>query len=117
MDLIVILERTSMHPEVVQYVLRAAVPAARQSYYADPEKTSAYRDASVADLTALRAGQYLEHVDTMTVSNDPVPVLKSRLIGQQAAWQAAVTDDGVYNPFKYYGTRWDGATWTNVVVA
>ena len=117
MDLIVILERTSMHPEVVQYVLRAAVPAARQSYYADPEKTSAYRDASVADLTALRAGQYLEQVDSLSVSNDTPAVIKARLIDQQQAFQNAVTNDGLYNPWKWYGTRWDGATWTNAGVA
>jgi hypothetical protein len=116
MNLIVILERQSVNPEVVSYVLRAAVPVSRQFYYADPEKASAYKQASADELTALRAGQYLEMVESINISGQAVPALKQLLIGRQTQFQAAVTADGLYNPCKYYGSAWTGSAWNMVQV-
>jgi hypothetical protein len=112
MDLIVILERTSVAPAIIQYVLRAAVPLARQPYYAEATKTSAYKAASAADLAALRAGEYLEMVESITITGAGAAAIKALLVGRQADYQASVTADGVYNPWKYYGSAWNGTTWT-----
>jgi hypothetical protein len=111
MQLIIILERTSVNPATVSYVLRATVPAARQVYFADPNKTSAYKDASVADITALRAGQILERVASDVITGKTVAQLKATLQQLQTDFQAEVNGQS-FNPWQYYGSSWDGTTWT-----
>ena len=112
MQLIIILERTSADPLIVNYVLRATVPLARQPYFADATKESAYKDCTPADLAALRAGEILERTQTANLSGLSVAGIKARLQADQVAFQAEVNADGVQNPFKYYGSSWDGTTWT-----
>jgi hypothetical protein len=112
MQLIVILKRTSMNPVTVEYLLRAAVPASRQAFYANANKTSAYPETPADDLAAIRAGQYIERSSSFSVSGQTVAQIKTALVTAQAEFQARVTEDGDYNPWKFYGTNWDGTTWT-----
>jgi hypothetical protein len=72
--------------------------------------------ATAADLADLRAGLYLERVDTMNITGETIARVKQRMVLGQAAFQAEVTADGTYNPWKYYGTYWNGTTWTNAGV-
>lgn len=112
MDLIVILERTGVTPLELRYLLRAQVPVARRTYFADPNAVSAYKGASVADNDALKSGEYVEVVREHLFTGLNQAQIRSTLIEEQAAFQAKVTADSGWNPYKYYGTRWDGATWT-----
>lgn len=112
MDLIVILTRTSVHPPAVRYVMRAMVPVSRQAFYADASKTSAFPGISAADLADLRAGKFLEQIDTVDIGSLPLNDVAVQLQGAQQAFQDRVNEDGVLNPWKYFGTTWDGATWT-----
>ena len=113
MDLIVVLDRTNVRTATFRYLLRAAVPTARQSYFANPDATSAYKNATEAELVALRAGQYVEVVRESPFGGMTVPQIKTWLIEAQTALQAKVNADAGWNPFKYWGTSWDGSTWTN----
>jgi hypothetical protein len=116
-QLIIILERTSVNPPTFRYCLRATVPAARQAYFADPLKTSIYKNALTADITALRAGQLVERSSEFAVGTSTVAQVKAALVDAQAEFQARVNEDGEWNPQRYFGTSWDGSAWTNVVVA
>lgn len=111
MQYIVVLERTRLHPPTIRYLLRADVPLARQPYYAKADAVSAYPDTPAADLTALRAGQVTERVDEVNVGALTVAQIQTALVGAQAAFQAVVNGQGA-NPWRYYGTSWNGTTWT-----
>ena len=112
MDYIVILERTSVNPQTVQFVLRANVPAGRQSYFANTEKTSAFPGISVGDLADLRAGVFIEKTDSVSTGSLTIAQVGTQLVAAQQAFQARVTADAEHNPYKFYGSTWDGTTWT-----
>jgi len=112
MDYIVILERTSLNPQTVRFIMRADVPAARQPYFADPEKASAFPGISAGDLSALRAGEFIERTDTVSTGTLTIAQVGAALVAAQQAFQAAVTADGEYNPYRFYGSTWDGTAWT-----
>jgi hypothetical protein len=111
MQLIIILERTAIDPPTINYVLRATVPAARQSYFADATKTSAYKQATAEDIAALKVGQIVEKVCSDVVGLRTIPEMKTVLQAQQVAFQAEVNGQS-YNPWRFYGTSWDGTAWT-----
>jgi len=111
MQYIVVLERTALNPPTIRYLLRANVPLARQPYYANAELVSAYPDTSQADLTALRAGQVVERVDEVNVGGSTVAQIQAALVEAQAAFQAAANSQAA-NKWKYWGSSWDGTTWT-----
>lgn len=99
----------------VRAVLWADVPVARQTFYADPNKTSAFRNADAGELAALRTGAVAERV--VTIRRDPGTTnaqIRTAIEAEFAAWQAEVT---AYNPWSRYGSSWDGTTWTGVTVA
>lgn len=86
------------------------VPVARQSYYADPSKTSAVKDVTGAELAAIRVGQIVERQQTaLYLAGATVPMIRADLITKWTAFQAEITTT---NPWRYYGTSWDGSTWT-----
>ena len=116
MDLIVILDRTNVRTATYRYLLRAAVPTARQPYFANVDTTSAYKSATQAELTALKAGEYVEVVREAPFSGMNAAQIKAWLVDAQAAFQTKVTADAGWNPWKKFGTRWDGSTWVDVVV-
>ena len=111
MQYIVVLERTNLNPPTIRYLLRADVPVARQPYYADAEKVSAYLNTPAGDLTALRAGEVTERVDEVNVGTATVAQIQTHLVGAQAAFQAHVNSQAS-NPWRYYGTSWNGTAWT-----
>ena len=112
MDYIVILERTSVNPPTISFVMRADVPVARQPFYADTLKVSAYTGILAADLTALRAGQVIEMVDSFGYGGMTLAQIKAALIQKQTDFQANVTADAAFNPWKFYGSSWDRSAWT-----
>jgi hypothetical protein len=112
MQLIVVLERTSAGPTTIRYLMRAAVPSARQAYCANPTLQSAYPATPAGDLTALRAGQYVESAVVEEFPGLNVAQIQAALVARQATYQAAITAGGSSNPYQYYGTSWDGSTWT-----
>lgn len=112
MQYIVVLDRTSLNPPTFRFLLRADVPLARQPYYANAEFVSAYPDTPQADLTALRAGQVVERVDSVNVGGSTVPQIKAELVSAQEAFQAQVNSQAA-NQWRYWGTSYDGATWTD----
>ena len=69
MKKIIILENLGTDRIAYRVCLWGVVPVARQPFYADATKESAYRDASADELAALRSGAVVEHVETF--SADP----------------------------------------------
>jgi hypothetical protein len=115
MQLIVILERVAP-PLTIKYLLRAAVPAARQAFYADAAKISVFPGTPAGDLASIRAGEYIERVSQFELGGQTVAQIKVALMAAQAEFQARVTEDGIYNPWKFYGSYWDGTNWTTAGV-
>lgn len=97
-----------------QYVLWADVPVARQPFYADPAKQSAWKDALPADNTALQNGTVAER--TGYSSFPPGGNMAQAQADMQQKWSAYQSDVGGFNPWRYYGSTWDGTTWvvTNI---
>ena len=94
-----------------KFVLWADVPAARQSFYADVNKTTTVKDALAAELLAIRQGQILEKQNSAsfpagTTGNQ----IKTDLIAKFNQFQSEVNS---LNPWQFYGTFWDGTIWTN----
>jgi hypothetical protein len=116
MQYIVVLEKTQSNPLTFRFLVRADVPLARQPFYADAEFVSAYPDTLAADLVALRAGQVTEQVSEVQTGNSTVAQIKAELIQTQQAFQAAV-NAAAANKWTYYGTAFDGTTWTNAGVS
>lgn len=114
---IVFLERVGM-PSVdrsYRIAFRLTVPEARRSFYATASATSADRFAPEAEITALRAGEVVEVVDTLTAPAGATDEQAFALLqGSHARRQKELEDR---NPFDNYGTNWDGATWQRVTVA
>lgn len=111
---VIILERSTERLEF-RYALWGDVPAARQEFFADPARTSAYKDASAAELTALQNGSVAERVG---VAGYPAGTAIAIIEGElQAAWTAFqaelnVAANSAQNIYQRYGTVWDGTTWT-----
>ena len=88
-----------------RYVLWADVPAARQSFYADPAKTSSVKDATASELVALRTGAVLEQSDTAFFpAGTTAAVIRTALIARFTTFQDRVTAE---NPWRFYGTSAD----------
>ncbi len=88
------------------------VPANKQAFYADPNKTSAYKNISAPDLAALRAGEFVEHVHAYSwTGTKNLATIQAELQAQHAVFQSQLTSSDTYTRF---GTRWDGSAWTNV---
>lgn len=90
--------------------LWADVPVARQPFYADPNKVSAWKDAAAGELTNLRNGSVAEKVqdiDFDQVQTNPQKMATAQAL--QVAWQAEVN---ARNDWPRYGSFWDGTVWT-----
>lgn len=99
----------------VHYALWADVPEARQPFYADATKVSAWKDALAADNTALQNGSVVEEVRYSTFnSGETLAQIKAALVIASNDFQANTT---AHNPWGRYGTVWDGTSWTNGGVA
>lgn len=95
-----------------KYVFWADVPAARQPFYADATKTSVVKDISAQELSDYRAGKFLEKSDLASyAAGTTAAAIRADLINKFNAYQTQVT---AFNPFQFYGTTWDGTSWTNL---
>lgn len=99
-----------------RYALWAAVPAARQSWYAftpqDGSAVSAVVGATTAELAAISSGAVTEQIGTgQWPAGTTVAQIKAFLIAQFAEFQVAVT---TANPWQIYGSSYDGTSWTVV---
>lgn len=107
---VIVLERDAQ-TDTFRYVLWADVPAARQSFYAQPAGTkSAWKDALPADNTNLENGSVAERVDIQRVPpGSTMPQVQAHL---ETRWNSYQTDINNANPWQRYGTTWDGVAWT-----
>lgn len=102
-------------PRTYRYLLWADVPAARQPFYAEAGKVSAWRDATGPDNAALASGAVAEKTDTLRIPPGAnLAQIKGYLEARHADFQADVTNT---NPWVRYGMTWDGTTWVNGGVA
>jgi hypothetical protein len=107
---IIVLERVGEpSDESYNYVLWASVPAGREPAYADAAKTSAYKDATVEELTALRDGTVVERTGTALYKSGSGGTFNQDLIKLHSDFQAEITRN---NPYNRYGQFWDGTAWT-----
>jgi hypothetical protein len=91
------------------------VPAARQSFYANPTASSAVIGATAPEIAAIRAGQVKEVVRAFPRDNGVTNAqLRVALESAHTQLQARLVADNIWNR---YGTSWDGAAWTAVTVA
>lgn len=95
---------------IFRVVLWADVPVARRPFYAQADATSAYRNATQAEIDAIRTGAVVER--QMTVSADPPQTAAQLRALIQDAWTAFQAEITARNPWSRYGTSWDGTTWT-----
>lgn len=108
---IIILEQLS--PTSWRYAMWATVITARQSFYADPTKISAYKAASGPELADIQAGRVVEAVGTVSKpSASTIADIQVDLQNQYALYQTEVNNNQW--PGRRYGSNWDGTTWTVV---
>lgn len=105
---IIILDRVA--PGRFRYALWAAVPAARQSFYAQVGRVSAWSAASLLENQALESGAVTEFVDTTAFL--PGATLAEIQAGLQARWQQFQNEITARNPWVRQGTFFDGTIWT-----
>lgn len=107
---IIILDQVSGPSTSFRYLFWAAVPLARQPFYANPGAKSIWTGASAAENTALQLGQVVEKGDVYSVpTGATIAAIKASLQTMWAAYQATITAS---NHWSQYGTFWDGTTWT-----
>lgn len=97
----------------VTYVLWADVPAVRQFLYKQvgPEGRSAYANADAAEKLALLNGQVAERVGV--ASREPGGSLAQVRAELQLVWTAYQNEiNSATGQWQFYGSVWDGATWT-----
>lgn len=113
---VIILDQTGL-PSDANYNVAfwLAVPATRQSFYANATATSRVIGATAAELLAIQTGSVYEVVlQSRHAANTPLVAIEAGLAAQFSALQAALNNQ---NPWALYGTSWDGATWTVVTVS
>lgn len=108
---IIIQERINIPSDFsFRYIFWLSVPATRQTFYANASATSNVKDATAGELTAIQNGQVLEEVYTGNYpAGTPIATIQSDLAAKYTARQTVITN---LNPWLYYGTSWDGTTWT-----
>ena len=109
---IILLDQPQGNPSSYNVVFWADVPAARQTYYANANATSAWKGAQAADNTALQNGSVVEYVQTHVFPAATAwPPIQSYL---QTQWQNFQNNITNYDPWSHYGSTWDGASWVLV---
>src|SRR5690606_18753055 len=97
----------------MEVALRAQVPQDRRPFYADGNRVSAWtgeEDQGMID--GLKSGLYTERVIRIEFGSEPSEQEIAQRI--QAEWTAFQAHTTAYNPWTYYGSRWDGTSWTVV---
>lgn len=113
---IIILERVNMPSDQdFRVAFWIDVPASRQAFYANPAAVSVVKDATQAELDAIKAGAVVEEVQAMPArANATQAQLLAALVTRYTARQAEFS---ARNPWARYGSYWDGSSWTGVTVA
>lgn len=92
-----------------RFVLWATVPVSRQALYADPTKTSVVKDITAEELQDLRDGKFVESQETAEfLAGTSIATIQAKLIERFNTFQAKIT---TANPWRFYGTSWDGTSW------
>lgn len=117
MKQIIILEQVKRDggPIELRYALWAAVPAARQTFYANAGFETAFKNASAQEITDLRNGAVTEKVAT---GSWPAGTTNAAIrTALEAIWAAFNTEVQNFNPWNRYGSFWDGTNWTGAGVS
>ena len=112
---VIVLEQPPDNPSAYRYVLWADVPVERQSFYANANAKSAWREALTADNAALQNGSVVEEVSVQSVPTGTSLIQVENFL--QARWQAFQDKITSSNPWLHYGSTWDGSAWTVVTGA
>jgi hypothetical protein len=100
----VVLERTDW-PSDLNYTVAfyANVPAARQTFFANPLATSQWKTIPAGDLTQLQSGAIVEMTDRISFpAGTPTATIVADLDGRQTDFQSLIT---ARNLWDRYGTR------------
>ena len=96
---------------ILQYVMWADVPIARQLMYASTGNRSAWKGALPSDQASLQAGQVVERVAVVNIlPGMTLPVVMDQLQSEWSNFQAEVN---ATNSWRVYGSSWDGVTWAS----
>lgn len=108
---IIILERVAMPSDrAFRVAFWLDVPAARRSFYANANATSAVVGATQAEVDALKAGSVVEVLEALNrPTGTTQAAMQSALQSRHTQLQQDLIDR---NPYERYGTSWDGTTWT-----
>jgi hypothetical protein len=100
---------------VINYALWAVPPADRQPAYANPNATSAWINATTAEITALQNGSVVESVQSTQFPTGTSPAtIEAELVSRFNQYQTQISNA---NPWAYYGSTYNGSTWTLVTQA
>ena len=92
------------------YLVWAAVPTARQPFYADANKVSAWKGALAADNADLQMGRITETAHSISMPEGAkYEQVLAEMVSVANLFQTKITD---FNPWDRYGTTWDGTSWT-----
>lgn len=107
---IILLEKAENSDRGFRVVLWAITPVARRPYWAFiAPAASAYKLASAQENTDIVNGVVAESLLTIIGDLDStVPQFQTRAEVAWADWNARVQ---AFNPWRRYGTTWDGSTW------
>ena len=94
----------------VDYVFWLDVPAAQRPMLANANAGSSVADATADELAAIRTGAVIEErgVESATTATT-LGTLGARLVAKYNARQAEIN---AVTQYAYFGTFWDGTTWT-----
>lgn len=94
----------------VSYLLWLTPPAARQAFYTQATKTSSAPNIIPAELTAIQTGSVLEQGGIASFpSGTTNGVVAADIITKFNTAQTALNN---ISDYAYYGSSWDGTTWT-----
>jgi hypothetical protein len=108
---IIVLEKSDTADKGFRVALWAVPPVARQPYWklSAPTK-SAWSGASQAENDAIANGQVIEQVETIT--SDTAQTMAGWQALAEQRWETFNANVQAANPWRRYGTFWDGTTWT-----
>lgn len=92
----------------INYILWADVPAGNQTAYRDPNKKTAYSNATPAEIQAIRDGLVAEKTGTYSSPGDSLATTQTNLESFWNAFQAEVSAEALWND---YGRFWGGGAW------
>ena len=108
---IIVLEKTPQQNYfIVNYLFWLDVPANQQTLRANVNLTSSFAGATSEELQNIKDGKVVELTGTssynLDATNQTIAVdLQQKFINEQAGLTGS-------HKFIYYGTFWDGTTWT-----